>query len=141
VAEVRAIVRGRRRKEKGRKDDAGGEKKEKQFVSTVSEYSKHGLAFQMLTFVCPFGAKTDSCKNNAKGLSKMRDFLLPLHPEGLLNCDALDQYQVEKENAPPISSLSEKQHSVLLRDLEARLGSPTRIAEQTTFDALYFFVR
>lgn len=85
---------------------------------------------------------TRSAANTASGhLNKMRDFLLPTHPEGLLNCENLDQYQVEKENAPPISSLSEKQRTGLLREIDTKLESPTKIAEQTTFDTLYFLVR
>jgi hypothetical protein len=70
----------------------------------------------------------------------MRDFLLPVHPEGLLNCDNLDQYQVEKENAPSVSTLPEKQHIRLLSEIDAKLESPTRIVDQVTFDTLYFLV-
>lgn len=72
----------------------------------------------------------------------MRDFVLPLHPEGLLSCDDLDHYQVEKENAPPIPSLSDKQQAALLLEIDKKLAvSPTLLCDQSTFDTLYFCVR
>jgi len=72
---------------------------------------------------------------------KMRDFLLPIHPEGLLSSESLDNYQVEKENAPRITSLSEKQQITLLQEIENKLLTATRIVDQKNFDTLYFFVR
>ncbi len=45
----------------------------------------------------------------------MSTFVIPPNPEGLLLVgDPVDHYQVEKENAPHVGSLSEKQRKTLL---------------------------
>lgn len=86
-----------------------------------------------------FNADTEA---RPSAVGRMRDFVLPLHPEGLLEDNLSDHYQVEKENAPPLAPLSEKQQISFLTDVAKRLDlSPAHICEQKNFDTLYFCVR
>ncbi len=93
----------------------------------------------------------------------MSSFIIPTNPLGLLdvNEDSIDRYQVEKENAPQVGSLSEKQRKALLigiytylppsRDAKLnqlftlevgkRLIRGSEIVQQHNFDTLYILLR